>query len=212
VDALRELYPINEMYLHLPYFPGARQDRRMVDGEPLTVKVYADIINSLKFDMVTILDSHSDVAPALIDNCKSLSNHEFVENVTNDLGGDVVLISPDAGSNKKMHSLCKYLDMDSFIRCDKDRDVSTGAIKGFNVFHDDFNKDTEYLIVDDICDGGGTFTGLAKELKTKGATRLSLAVTHGIFSKGFSQLNNYFDVIYTTKSFDGQRSSKTKEL
>jgi ribose-phosphate pyrophosphokinase len=56
------------------------------------------------------------------------------------------------------------------------------------------------LIVDDICDGGGTFIGLAAELKNKNAGKLYLAVSHGIFSKGFDSLK-CFDKIFTTNSF-----------
>ena len=61
-----------------------------------------------------------------------------------------------------------------------------------------FNK---CLIIDDICDGGGTFIGLAKELKQKNAGDLYLAVSHGIFSKGLEALNTYFTKLYTTDSF-----------
>jgi len=57
------------------------------------------------------------------------------------------------------------------------------------------------LIVDDICDGGGTFLGLAKELKSKNAGKLYLAISHGIFSKGFESLAKDFQKIFTTDSF-----------
>lgn len=55
------------------------------------------------------------------------------------------------------------------------------------------------LIVDDICDGGGTFVGLAKELRAAGATRVYLYVTHGIFSKRLPLEG--IDHVYTTDSF-----------
>src|SRR5690606_18779300 len=49
-----------------PYFPGARQDR----GAPLTAKIYADIINAQNYKYVWILDPHSDVTSALLNNCR----------------------------------------------------------------------------------------------------------------------------------------------
>ena len=58
---------VKTINLFLPYFPGARQDRVMVAGESLTVKVYANLINDLKLNKVTIFDPHSDVTPALLE-------------------------------------------------------------------------------------------------------------------------------------------------
>jgi len=57
------------------------------------------------------------------------------------------------------------------------------------------------LIVDDICDGGGTFLGLAEELKECNSGDLYLAVSHGIFSKGSQTLLDNFKSIYSTDSF-----------
>ena len=53
--------------------------------------------------------------------------------------------------------------------------------------------------MDDICDGGGTFAGTAKMLKEKGAGKVNLIVSHGIFSKGPSI--DFVDEIYSTDSF-----------
>ena len=51
------------------------------------------------------------------------------------------------------------------------------------------------LIVDDICDGGGTFIPLAKKLKNAGAKTVTLYVTHGIFSKGLDPLKEHIDYL-----------------
>ena len=55
--------------------------------------------------------------------------------------------------------------------------------------------------MDDICDGGRTFTGIAKALKNKNAGNIYLAVSHGIFSNGFKKFNGLIDSIFTTDSF-----------
>ena len=207
VDALRRVENVLKLELVLPYFPGARQDRVMVAGEPLTVKVYTDIINSLKFSKVTILDPHSEVTPALLDNVQVIDNHKFVLSVLRDIypkrnSKPPILISPDAGSNKKIKdlgvTLSKFNVMD-IVKCDKTRDVKTGKISGFEVYTDNL-KGRDVIIVDDICDGGGTFLGLGKELKKKNAGKMYLVVTHGIFSQGFKQLNKMFEMVYTTDS------------
>lgn len=201
----------------IPYFPGARQDRVMVEGEPLTVKVYADILNSYNLNSVTIFDPHSDVTPALLNNCKVVSNHRFINNVLlccENQMDYVNIVSPDGGALKKVYELSKYLSPHfdvNIVECSKKRYVTTGQLSGFKIYEDDL-QGGDCLIVDDICDGGGTFVGLAKELKAKGVGDIYLAVSHGIFSKGFSELDKYFKRIFTTDSFKGQRGSKVTEL
>ncbi|MFT7899589.1 ribose-phosphate diphosphokinase [Tenacibaculum ascidiaceicola] len=191
---------IKKLHVVLPYFPAARQDRLMVSGEPLSVKVYADIINAQNYESVTIFDPHSEVTPALLNNCKVVDNHKFIKQVTQQLSDDLILISPDGGALKKIYKVAAHLQNYEVVECSKSRNVKTGQLTGFKVYTDNL-QGKDCLIVDDICDGGGTFLGLAKKLKAKNAGNLYLAVSHGIFSKGFEELEKYFTKIFTTDSF-----------
>lgn len=198
VDALKRMRAkISTLYI--PYFPAARQDRVMIKGEPLTVKVYADIINTLNFKKVIVFDAHSEVTPAVLNNCEVIPNHNFIKKVIDIIGGDVTLISPDGGALKKIYKVSEFLNGLEVVECSKSRNVKTGKLTGFKVNATDLNKHN-CLIVDDICDGGNTFIGLAEELKNKNAGNLYLAVSHGIFSKGFDDLNKIFTKIFTTNS------------
>ncbi len=199
VNALRNI-GVKTINLFLPYFPAARQDRLMDTGEALSVKVYADLINNQNFNSVTIFDPHSEVTPALLNNCKVIENYKFIEKVTKKLPKDLLLISPDGGALKKIYKVAEYLKDYEVVECSKSRDVKTGKLSGFKVYSDNL-KGKDCLIVDDICDGGGTFLGLANELKEKNAGKLYLAISHGIFSKGFDEIDKYFDKIFTTDSF-----------
>jgi len=68
-DALKRALPAGaRLSLVLPYVPYARQDRVAVAGEPLSIKVFCSLINSMGFSSVEIWDPHSDVTPALLDN------------------------------------------------------------------------------------------------------------------------------------------------
>ena len=198
-DAMRHM-GVKQLELIIPYFPAARQDRVMVTGEPLTVKVYATIINTLGFEKVTIFDPHSDVTPALLNNVAVVSNHAFIKEVITLIGTPVKLIAPDGGALKKIYKLSEYLGNPNVTECGKSRDVATGKLSGFKVYDDNLNG-ADCLIVDDISDGGGTFIGLAEALKAKGAGKLYLAVSHGIFSKGFEVFGEVFEGIFTTNSF-----------
>ena len=186
VDALRR-HGCSSIALKIPYFPAARQDRVCVAGEPLTVKVFADFINAMKFSCVTIFDPHSEVTPALLDNVKVVDNAQFVGAVLGELNaldgtGKTVLVSPDAGSNKKVANVAKYLYNISgkevaVVRADKLRNVATGQIIETTVYADDLTG-KNCFIIDDICSKGGTFCALAKVLKSKGAARVTLVVSH----------------------------------
>ena len=198
VDALKRM-GIHHLELLLPYFPGARQDRVMVSGEPLSVKVYAELINSQGFQKVMIYDPHSEVTSALLNQVVVISNHEFVKKCIGDQK-DYLLISPDGGALKKIYKVSQFLGGVPVIACSKIRDVKNGRLTGFTVYTDDLRNKPCY-IVDDICDGGGTFLGLAEKLKEKNAGPIYLIISHGIFSRGFLELEKQFKGIYSTNAF-----------
>ena len=199
VDALRNL-GVKKISLLLPYFPGARMDRIEDQREPFTAKIYARIINAMKFDYVGVYDLHSDVSAALINNVFQYTNHAFIDKVIGMIGRDLALVCPDEGAHKKIHKLSSYVGIADVINCSKLRNTSTGQLSGFHVYADDL-KGKDLLIVDDICDGGGTFLGLAKELKEKNCGKIYLAVSHGIFSKNTWALGDVFEEIFFTDSF-----------
>ncbi|WP_407556639.1 ribose-phosphate diphosphokinase [Winogradskyella sp. 4-2091] len=199
VDALRRM-DVKTMHLFLPYMPAARQDRVMIPGEALSVKVYAEVINSLNFESVSVFDPHSEVTAAVLNNCKVITNHTFIQQVIRGINSEVLLISPDGGALKKIYKVSEFLGGFPVVECSKKRNVTNGKLEGFKVYEDDL-EGKACLIVDDICDGGGTFMGLAEELKRKNAGKLYLAISHGIFSKGVEALNQHFETIFTTDSF-----------
>jgi ribose-phosphate pyrophosphokinase len=210
VDALKRM-DVKNIHAVIPYFPAARQDRVMVTGESLSVKVYADIVNGLKLKSVSIFDPHSDVTPALLNNCITIQNTQFISKVTELIPSDFILISPDAGASKKIFKLASQLGISNILECGKKRNLETGQLSGFSVPVEDLNNKS-CLIVDDICDGGGTFLGLATELKKKNSGDLFLAVSHGIFSKGYDSLSGLFKETFTTDSFKNIESPQVTQL
>lgn len=125
------------------------------------------------------------------------------------------LISVDAGASKKINELAKTLSNNydvNIVQCDKTRDIKSGKITGLKVYVDDLNN-LPCIIVDDIADGAASFIYCVKELqKIKGYNKSYLIVTHGIFSKGFEELNNYFDGIYCTNSYSDIKDPSLTQL
>ncbi len=208
-DALKRS-GVENIEAFIPYFPGARQDRIMTKGEALTVKVYADIINAQAYKKVYVFDPHSEVTSALVNNIRVFDNSHLAEMILKDIE-NYHLIIPDAGAAKKALKLAQRLGSQSVIKCDKEREVSTGKLSEFSVYHDDL-KGNDCYIVDDICDGGGTFIGLAKALKEKNAGKLYLVVSHGIFSDGLEKLSRYFELIHTTNSFQKISNNSVRQV
>lgn len=182
VDALRNS-GVTYIEAFIPYIPYARQDRVMVPGEPLSIKVFANIINNLHLNKVVVFDAHSEVSIALLNNCVNIYNHEMVIHFLNVFQLQTyVLVSPDLGAYKKIDKLAQKLNYRGAIATGiKIRDLNTGQIIKSDVITDDLNGQA-CVIVDDICDGGRTFIELATALKTKGAGDLFFMTSHGIFS------------------------------
>lgn len=193
--------------LYVPYFPGARQDRVCNQGEALSVKVYADIINQQNFNRVFIFDPHSDVTAAVLNKSQIVKNHQLIKQVIAEIAEEVVLISPDAGSNKKIFELSVQLGGLEVIRADKVRDVSNGRIIDTEVYCDHLGGKT-CVIIDDICAGGRTFMELAKKLKAKNAGRIILIVSHyeGVASEGDLRASG-IDAVFTTNSLKNMIST-----
>ena len=178
--------------LVIPYFLGARQDRRIF-GEALTVKVMANLINSLGYRKVSVLHPHSDSVVNCLTNGSETDHTDLVEDAIEDFKPDFLII-PDAGAAKNAKRYDKFgLPQ---IQCMKQRDVKTGKLSGFRVV--DSVPGGRGLIVDDICDGAGTFLGLSELF---GDRPLGLYTTHGLYSKGFKELNKVFEKLYCTDSY-----------
>lgn len=196
VDALkRSLIEYKKLVLSLGYFPYGRQDRVCQAGEPHSLKVVANLINSCGFDKVFVVDPHSDVIEGVIDNVSIVSQVEILDMLESDFIYEYQdIVSPDAGAYKKAFKVAQHFNR-GIVRADKIRDLSDGSLSGFEVYAEELTG-RDVLIVDDICDGGGTFIGLAKKLREKGAKSVGLYVSHGMFTKGVEILKEHIDKIY----------------
>lgn len=198
VDAVRRecKCPV-DIYLYMPYLPYAQQDRVMIPGESLSSKVMCDFINSLNFTKVFCEDIHSDVAAAMINNLIHKKQKDcayklpfFCDPAT------TALVSPDNGAEKKTFDLAKQLGYTDIVRASKRRDVATGKIVSTKIAQEEYNSEKDLLIVDDMCIGGATFIELIKVLRVFHTGKISLYVTHGIFSAGLEVFEEFIDKIY----------------
>lgn len=181
-DALRQM-GVDHIEVFVPYMPYARQDRVMVPGEPLSVKVLANVLNQQQYKKISVFDAHSDVTPALLNRCNNIPNYQMVKYFLSVLNcQEFTLVSPDLGAYKKVDKLAQQLGGGiEIVTGIKIRDLATGQIIKSDVNTQNLNG-KDCIIVDDICDGGRTFIELAAALKQKNAGKLYFIASHGIFS------------------------------
>lgn len=205
VDALAERGHAPPV-LCVPCLPGARQDRLNDRGDVLfTAKSIAQEINLRCFPRVRVLDSHSEVMPALIDRCDVIRPVDVIRDYVRH-GPWAAVISPDAGAEKRAGAVATMLGV-PMLHGWKRRSLTTGDISGFGL--EEFTAGAHTLIVDDLCDGGGTFVGLAAVLRAKGITA-DLWTTHGLYTKGTAELRKHYVTVFCTDSVDGPRDGVTE--
>lgn len=222
IDAVRQESG-REITLILPYLPYARADRRFSAGDCFGIASFARLINSA--DVMTFtLDAHSAAGLVHFEHIRDLPSTRFIEHAYEQFKSDhiqtksgadsnknesskseedvtledVTLLFPDKGARERYASAGEQFA--KVLHCSKERDLLTGKLKGFKVPEKAEFTTRKVLIVDDICDGGGTFTGIADGLKEY-ELDLALYVTHGLFSKGMGELNKHFSHVFTTNSF-----------
>lgn len=182
----------------LPYLAYSRADRRFVPGDCFAIETFLYTLSSSWFvDEIITFDVHSRTSLQLTGTIANVPAEDTIVSILSQLPAETTILLPDKGS------LSRY-DLSKFFNhkvgcCDKVREPGTGKLTGFTVpeIH------TEHaIIIDDLCDAGGTFSGLAAKIKeTQPEVKLYLYVSHGIFSKGLGTLNQYFEHIWTTDSF-----------
>lgn len=161
--------------LILPYIPNARMDRVKNADEVFTLKWFAEFINMMCFCYVSVLDPHSDVAPALINNVRVEHPDKYISKaITAISDSNLLLCYPDEGAAKRYSELMSA----EYVFGIKHRDWRTGKIDRFELNNPDKVAGRNILIVDDICSKGGTFTHTAKALKEAGANDIYLYATH----------------------------------
>jgi ribose-phosphate pyrophosphokinase len=204
IDAIASVshVPIN---LNISYLLGARMDRRIAPGQPATLAVLCSVIQlwAKSLQTIRILDPHSAVVQQHLPQAVVLTSESLLAFALKQLSSqsisEPVAVVPDQGAVARTTNLLKRLRAPlSVAYCSKQRDSATGKLSGFH-FDRGSVAGRNALIVDDICDGGGTFSGIAQVLKQQGANQVFLCVTHGVFSKGI--IIDGIDQIFTSDSF-----------
>ena len=206
-DALRESQGNDiRLNLHISYMPYARQDRYCDIGESFSLKVICNILNSLDFDKIYVQDIHSEVmkgffkAGMISVSEQHTLQYQKVCDIMNiyDSSNKIAIVAPDAGAVKKAAKAAKLHNL-NMIEFHKQRNPVNGKIESVkcSLSKEELNKYDALIVVDDICDNGGTFIALGNVIKNEYNFNghLHLVVTHGNFGNGFDDLNKLYKTI-----------------
>lgn len=225
INTYEELWHLNQIIdvcnfrgltptITIPNLIDAQADRRFKDGESSGLKLVCNFLNNMKANFKIFHPHNAEVVEALIDNVEIIDNSEFIKYVIYnnlypgpgfpdpDMYSNLILMSSDAGGFKPLMKLCDKLNWKGETSsASKSRTYENGKSELTQLIGKSNFQGKDILIVDDICVYGGTFKGLAKQLKTHNCGKLYLAVSHmTVQDLGKDPVTNYFDTVFTTNS------------
>jgi ribose-phosphate pyrophosphokinase len=227
-DNMMELYLLartlkrssaKEIIAIIPYYGYARQDRKTAPRVPISASDVAMLIEKSGIDRVVAIDLHAGQIQGFfhdipVDNLyASVITVDYYKNKKLD---NIVVVSPDAGGVERAKKFMQALEKKG-MKADlaiiiKQREKA-GVIKEAHLIGDVRGKNA--IIVDDICDTGGTLAKAADELRKFGAKGVYANITHPVFSKNAIETLNKssFDEILVTDtiSYTGT-SPKIKQI
>ena len=191
------------IFLAVPYYGYARQDKRFSPGETVSARVISEILGR-SCDGMVILDLHE---PKVLDGSELKigfvsSMPEIADVLDKEVNPDFIL-SPDKGAIDRASEVAKIGGWE-FSYLEKTR------IDAHTIEHQAKDLDVNgkvVAIVDDMISTGGTICRASDALRRQGAKAVYAACTHGLFTGGaLSKLANHVDGVYTTDSLRNPRS------
>ena len=164
----------------IPYYGYARQDRKAKARDPITSKLVANLIVAAGADRVITMDLHANQIQGYFDiPVDHLVGLPILAKYFKDKAlEDVVIVSPDHGSVKRVRSMAEYLDCPIAIVDKRRPEPNKSEI--MNIVGDIKGKNC--IILDDMIDTAGTITNAANAIKEMGAKDVFACATHAVLS------------------------------
>jgi ribose-phosphate pyrophosphokinase len=164
----------------IPYFGFARSDKKDRPRVPIASKLVANLIATSGVQRVLAVDLHASQIQGFFDIPVDhlFAAPEFINYYQENPLPNMVVVSPDTGGAERARAYAKRLDT-GLALCDKRREKANVA-EVMNVVGDVRGKNC--LVVDDMCDTGGSLVKVAEALKKAGAERIHTAFTHPVLS------------------------------
>ncbi|MEB3778665.1 MAG: ribose-phosphate diphosphokinase [Desulfurococcales archaeon] len=177
-DALRGL-GFQDIVLVAPYMAYSRQDRRFLEGEPVSIAVVLRALSLSGYSRLATVEIHKlDALNYFEGSSLSVSPFKFMADRV-DLPDSPLVLAPDQGALHRARELASHLGVD-YDYLVKERDRVTGEVR---VKPREINAEgRDVVIVDDIISTGGTIAEASRELKKAGARRVYVMVAHALMA------------------------------
>jgi ribose-phosphate pyrophosphokinase len=164
----------------IPYFGYARQDRKAEGRVPITAKLVANLITTAGADRVLAIDLHAHQLQGFFDIPVDHLTGELVltEYFRGKKIGDLAVVSPDVGNIKIAARYAEHLGGELAI-VHKKR-ISGSQVKAQEIIGEVEGKNI--LMCDDMITTAGTVCSAAKLVKERGARKIYVGATHGVFA------------------------------
>ena len=173
----------------IPHYGYARQDKKSAAREPITAKLVADLLTTAGADRVIAMDLHQGQIQGFFNQpVNHLTALPILADYFQGLNlSDCVVVSPDVGRVKVCKKLADMLGANLAIMHKGRPEHNVAEIT--HVIGDVVGKNC--IIADDMIDTAGSVTEGARALINKGANKVWVAATHGIFSPpAFDRIDN----------------------
>ncbi|TXJ29685.1 MAG: ribose-phosphate pyrophosphokinase [Chitinophagaceae bacterium] len=173
----------------MPYYGYSRQDRKDKPRVAIGSKLVANMLVAAGVDRVITMDLHAPQIQGYFDiPVDHLDSHAvFIPYIENLKLENLTFAAPDVGATNRIRGIANYFNAEMVI-CDKHR-KRANEIASMVVIGDVTGKDI--VIIDDICDTGGTLSKSAALLKEKGARSVRALITHPVLSgKAYENIEN----------------------
>lgn len=184
-----------------PFYGYARQDRKASGREPITAKLLANMLTSAGAKRVVSVDLHSGQIQGFFDQpVDHLTAMPVLVAALKSLGDDIVMVSPDTGRVKVAEKYAQTLHADLAFVYKSRRQDQKNVVEAKEVIGDVAGRTC--VLIDDMIDTGGTIVAAADLLAQRGAKRVIVATTHGVFSgPAIDRLkNSAIEKVYVTNT------------
>ena len=164
----------------MPYYGYARQDRKDKPRVAIGSKLVANMLTAAGADRVVTMDLHAPQIQGYFDIPVDHldSSAIFIPYIESLQLENLTFAAPDVGSANRIREVATYFESEMVI-CDKHR-KRANEIASMVVIGDVTDRDI--VLLDDICDTGGTLAKSAGLLKEKGARSVRAFCTHPVLS------------------------------
>jgi len=166
-----------------PFYGYARQDRKASGREPITAKLVADVLRVAGANRIVSVDLHTVQIQGFFDGPVDhlTAMHPLLTHYVQDnIDGDVVIVSPDAGRVKVAERFSQHLDADLAFVAKRRPRGAMNQVHALDVVGDVDGR--HCVIVDDMIDTASTLCAAAEILTERGATCVWAMATHGVLS------------------------------